>query len=120
MASHVEHAALMRCQFGTNTAVLNVAGPIPIATVEDFVPLVNIQPFGACICPGNPGVAAATAAAGGALVPVPCVPAVEQPWLAAGAKIRVRGVSGLAPTSTAHCRWGGMIELVVPKANDNG
>jgi hypothetical protein len=114
MSTHVEHAAMMRCQFGTNTAELAVTGPLPIATVRDFVPFENIRPFGACICPANPAVASAMAAAGGVMVPVPCVPAVDEPWHSGTTRILVHGISGLGPDATTRCRWGGVIQLVVP------
>jgi hypothetical protein len=112
MSNHVEHAALLRCQFGSNNSPLNVEGPLPLASVRDFEPFRHIQPFGACVCPGNPQVQAATAAAGGVLTPSPCVPAVDDPWHSGSSKMIVNGAPGLAPDSTARCRWGGVIEMV--------
>jgi hypothetical protein len=114
MSNHVEHAAMLRCQYGSNDALLNVDGRWPIASVLDFRPFVNIQPFGACVCPGNPQVAAATAAAGGVLTPATCIPAVDDPWLPGSLLVRVGGAPGLSPDSTARCRWGGVIGLVQP------
>jgi hypothetical protein len=120
MSNHVEHAALLRCQFGSNNAPLNVEGPWPLASVRDFQPFSHIQPFGACVCPGNPQVQAATAAAGGVLTPSPCLPAVDDPWLPGTTKMMVGGAPGLAPDSTARCRWGGVIELVQPRPAKSG
>ena len=40
---------------------------VPDANIMDHVPLVNIMPFGMCMSPANPMVAAATAAAMGVL-----------------------------------------------------
>lgn len=112
MSSHVEHAALVRCQFGSVSAPLNVTGPWPLATVRDSVPFVNVQPFGVCVCLGNPQVASATAAAGGVLAPAPCVPVTAGDWLRGNARLRVGGVPGLAPDSIVQCRWGGVLSLV--------
>jgi hypothetical protein len=116
MSKHVEMGGVCQCQFGTSTSILNVGGVIPIATVLDFVPFLNIQPFGTCVCPGNPQVASATAAAMGVLVPQPCVPATEEPWTAPSAHLMVDGESGLCPDSTVRCRWGGVIQLVLPRS----
>jgi hypothetical protein len=113
VSNHVEHGGIVRCQFGTSTALLNVSGPIPIASVRDFVPLENIQPFGACVCPQNPQVAAAMV--GGVVTPMPCVPAVDAPWSAPKSRIVVAGLPGLSPEATARCRWGGVISLVLPQ-----
>jgi hypothetical protein len=115
MPTHVDAGGTCRCHFGTASSILNVTGIIPIATVRDFVPFLNVQPFGACICPGNPQVAAATAAAMGVLVPQPCVPAVDEPWTVPGAHLTVDGESGLCPDSTLRCRWGGVIHLVISR-----
>ena len=41
---------------------------MPAANIMDHVPMVNIMPFGMCITPSNPAVAAATAAALGVLI----------------------------------------------------
>ena len=35
----------------------------PAANINDHIPIVNILPFGMCMTPSNPAVAAATAAA---------------------------------------------------------
>jgi hypothetical protein len=114
-SNHVEHAAMLRCQYGSNNAPLTVSGPWPLASVRDFVPLVNIQPFGACLCPGNPQVAAATAAAAGVPTPATCIPAVDDPWHPGRGKLMIGGARGLGPDATARCRWGGLIVLTAPR-----
>ena len=60
--------ATMMCTFGLAPSTL-IPTPKPIVTsfmiaanIMDHAPLVNILPFGMCICPANPVVAAATAA----------------------------------------------------------
>jgi hypothetical protein len=113
MYLHVEAGGLCRCQYGTNTSPLRLVGTSPIATVRDFVPFHNVQPFGSCICADNPQVAAATQAAGGTMVPQPCVPAVEQPWTSGSSEAVLEGgMLALSPDSTLHCRWGGVIQLI--------
>ena len=67
------------CSFGMAPSVLNVLptarviSSMPMASIADCVPLVNIMPFGMCSSMANPTVAAATAAAMGALTPMPCI-----------------------------------------------
>lgn len=73
--------ATPRCSFGAAPLALNVppinrvlVGGIPAANLNDYIPLVNILPFGVCTNPASSIVAAATAAALGVLVPMPCTP----------------------------------------------
>lgn len=113
-SGYVEDGALARCQFGTAPAPIQTSDHIPFATASDFVPFENILPFGVCSCPGNPQVAAATAAAMGALTPMPCVPAVSQPWQVGESRMWVRGVRALDLQSSVRCRWGGLIQLTNP------
>src|SRR5690348_16843547 len=88
MPQQVSMGATLQCSFGAAPSALVVLpvnrvmgeGP-PAANIMDHVPLVNIMPFGMCSSPGNPTVAAATAAAMGVLTPMPCVPATMSPWV---------------------------------------
>jgi hypothetical protein len=109
-AGYVEDGALARCQFGTASAPIRTTNHTTVATASDFVPFENIQPFGVCSCPGNPQVTAAR----GAATPMPCVPAVSEPWQVAESRMWVRGVRALDPQSWARCRWGGLIQLTHP------
>ena len=80
MAMQVCMGASMMCSFGvapSSLAVLpqnRVLTQTPDANIMDNKPMVNIMPFGMCTSLANPAVAAATAAALGALTPMPCVP----------------------------------------------
>lgn len=56
-------------------------GALAAATIEEIAPEANILPFAMCQSPENPEVAAATAAAMGVLVPMPCMPVVVTPWM---------------------------------------
>jgi len=73
MGVQVTEGAVLMCSFGVAPSMLNVvvptvtAGSMPAANIMDAVPMVNIMPFGMCVTPSNPAVAAATAAALGVL-----------------------------------------------------
>src|SRR5271154_371616 len=80
--------ATMQCSFGLAPSSLVVlpinrvlTDQVPDANIMDHIPLVNIMPFGMCMSPANPMVAAATAAAFGVLTPMPCIPATPSPWV---------------------------------------
>jgi hypothetical protein len=68
-----------------------------------------------CRSPGNPQVAAATAAAEGVLTPQPCVPATGAPWEAGSVSARIGGLPCVLVTSTCQCIWGGTISVVTPE-----
>lgn len=80
------------------------------ANVKDGIPLLNISPFGVCISPANPMVAAATAAALGTLTPAPCVP-VTMNWDGGSSSLQVGGANALQPSSTLRCAWSGVITI---------
>ena len=72
MPMQVCMGATMMCTMGmapSSLVVLPVnrvlTDEVPDANIMDHIPLVNIMPFGMCISPANPMVAAATAAAMG-------------------------------------------------------
>ena len=70
MPLQVVNGAQLMCAFGSSPSSLSVL-PInrtkvtqqPKATIQDHVPMLNIMPFGMCLSPSNPQVAAATARA---------------------------------------------------------
>jgi hypothetical protein len=118
MPMQVVNGAQLSCAFGTSPSSLTVlpAGrPIcnsqPAANVLDYVPMVNVMPFGMCISPTNPQVAAATAAALGVLTPQPCIPATSAPWTP-GSVTQVAGQSALNDVSICTCQWAGVISVV--------
>jgi uncharacterized protein DUF4280 len=120
MALQVCAGANLLCSFGAAPAALAVL-PVnrvltgaPAANIMDHVPLLNIAPFGVCSSPSNPVVAAATAAALGALTPMPCVPATATPWVPGDPKVTIGGLPAVDSTCTLACLWGGVIQVVVP------
>jgi hypothetical protein len=83
----------------------------PAATIMDFVPLENVMPFGMCMSPANPEVAAATAAAMGVLTPMPCIPMTVAPWAPGAATVMEAGIPVLDSVSMLMCIWGGEISI---------
>jgi hypothetical protein len=107
--------ATMKCTFGLAPSTL-VPTPKPIMTshmiaanIMDHVPIMNIPPFGMCNCPGNPMVAAATAAAMGVLTPMPCIPNTPAPWSPGAATVMLQNFPALDNISMLTCVWGGVI-----------
>jgi hypothetical protein len=84
------------------------AGGMPAANILDAAPLVNILPFGMCMSPSNPEVAAATAAALGVLTPMPCIPVTEA-WVPGVPTVLLRGAPAADITCKCMCDWGGVI-----------
>jgi hypothetical protein len=120
MGIQVTAGTTLQCSFGAAPGTLNVlpttgvlAGA-PAATVMDHLPMVNVMPFGVCSCEGNPMVAAATAAALGALTPMPCIPMTMAPWLPGSPTVLIGNLPALQNSSKLMCAWGGVIAIVAP------
>jgi hypothetical protein len=121
MPKLVVHGATLRCNQGTSPSSLSVLPTArtdgdqkPAATVMDFLPSVNIAPFGMCTTQANPQVASATAAAQGVLTPVPCMPVVTGPWSPGSAIVTIQEKKALTADSTCNCAWTGVIEVADP------
>lgn len=114
------NGALLQCSFGSAPGQFSAlpcgvtAAGQPLATVMASTALVNILPFGLCGSLANPLVAAATAAAGGILTPMPCVPVTAGPWVPGSPRIMVGGAPVLTSESTLMCCWGGVVTVVAP------
>lgn len=121
MPNQVCMGAMMQCSFGmapsslvvlpTNKTFTNM---MPDANIMDHIPLVNIMPFGACMSPANPTVAAATAAALGVLTPMPCIPATPAPWVPGAVTVLLGNFPTLDNVSKLMCIWGGVIQFTTP------
>lgn len=113
--------AQMSCTFGVAPSVLNIL-PInrvmtvnmPAATIMDYVPFLNILPFGMCNSLANPMVAAATTAAFGVLTPMPCIPVTTSPWIPGKPTIMIGNMPALDNTCKCMCNWGGVIQFSTP------
>jgi len=90
----------------------------PMANIQDYKPMMNIQPFGQCKSLANPTVAAATAANSGKLQEMPCVPNTTSPWIPGNAKVLVKGIPALMNDCKLMCMWAGMIEITDAGQND--
>lgn len=120
MAIQVCMGAMLQCSFGAAPSSLVVlpvnrvmTGP-PAANIMDHAPLVNIMPFGMCSSLANPTVAAATAAALGALTPMPCVPVTPAPWVVGAPTVLIGNMPALNNSSKLMCTWSGVIQVVNP------
>lgn len=120
MGQQVCAGAMLKCSFGLAPGTLavlpanGVTTVVPDATVMDNAPIINIAPFGMCTSLSNPTVAAATAAALGVLVPMPCVPMTSAPWAPGSPTVLIGGMPALNKASKLMCTAGGVIEIVMP------
>ncbi|MBQ3566748.1 MAG: DUF4280 domain-containing protein [Oscillospiraceae bacterium] len=112
--------ATLQCIFGMAPSTLNVlptsrvmAG-MPVATIMDKNPFVNIMPFGMCSNPANPTVASATAAALGVLTPMPCIPVIPAPWLPGSPTVLIGNYPALNQNCKLMCAYGGLIQIQSP------
>ena len=122
MANPVIQTATCTCSFGAAPAVLTVTSQqtvsickMPAATIQDGAALSNVPTFGMCSNPANPTVAAATAAAMGALTPMPCVPATVA-WAPGCPTVMVCKRPLLNNTSKLMCSYGGVIQVTMTPA----
>jgi len=112
--------AALSCPFGAAPSILMVTpekkavSSMPLAAIVDNKPFVNIMPFGMCSSIANPQVAAATAAALGALTPMPCLPVIPAPWAPGSPTVLIGGKPALNQTSKLMCSWGGVIQITNP------
>jgi len=120
MGQQVCTGAMTQCTFGLAPGSLMVL-PVnrtltgaPAANIMDNKPLVNVLPFGMCQSMANPMVAAATAAALGVLVPMPCLPMTTAPWLPGAPTVLIGSLPALNNSSKLMCMWGGVISINLP------
>jgi hypothetical protein len=111
--------ATMQCSMGMAPSSLVVlpinrvmTQSVPDANIMDYIPMVNIMPFGVCMSPANPVVAAATAAAMGVLTPMPCIPCTTAPWVTGAPTVLLAEMPTLDNVSTLMCMWGGVIQFI--------
>ncbi len=120
MAKLVCAGAMLKCSFGAAPGTLMVLpancvqSGTPSANIMDHVPMLNILPFGMCKSMANPMVAAATAAALGALTPMPCIPMTTAPWSPGSPTVKLANQAALNDASKLTCNWGGSIEISMP------
>lgn len=117
----VAHGATLVCSHGAAPSRLAVPPAMGVdddagalATVQDFKPVTNVAPFGACRSAANPQVALATAAAFGVLTPQPCVPVLVAPWSPGSGSVTVEGIPALTDGCTCACAWSGTVSIQHP------
>jgi len=120
MAMQVCMGAMLQCSFGAAPSSLVVLPAnktlteTPAANIMDNKPMVNIMPFAMCSSMANPTVAAATAAALGALTPMPCVPVIPAPWVPGAPTVLIANMPALDNNCKLTCAYGGMIQITNP------
>jgi hypothetical protein len=111
----VSSGAQLRCVFGTSSSQLIVLPkginfgtipPAPAATIMDFLPVVNVPPFGSCLSPSHPLFPLILIGR-----PPPCVPLLTAPWLPMAPTITVLMMPILEETSILTCQLGGIITI---------
>lgn len=114
--------ALLKCTMGLTPTVFvadplpgapMVLGALPAATIVQVLPS-NILPFGMCKSIANPTVAAATAAALGALTPAPCLPTPAGPWAPPSVVTSINMLPLATVASKCVCAFGGLISVSTP------
>ncbi len=116
--------ATLQCSFGAAPSTFmvlpasKVCSTMPLANIMDNAPMVNVMPFGMCSSLMNPTVASATAAALGALTPMPCVPVITGPWAPGSPTVMVGGKPAVNNTCKLMCAYGGVIQVVNPGTNN--
>lgn len=118
MPFQVVSGAMLMCTMGVAPSSLSVlptnkvmCDNMPAANIMDHKPNVNIMPFGMCISPANPQVAAATAAAMGVLTPQPCIPMTMAPWMPGVPTVLIANLPAVDNTCTCMCTWTGVISI---------
>ena len=120
MGFQVCMGAMLQCSFGAAPSSLIVLPDkktltvTPDANIMDNKPMVNILPFGMCSSMANPTVAAATAAALGALTPMPCVPVIPAPWAPGSPTVLIANMPALNSDSKLMCAYAGVIQITNP------
>lgn len=109
--------ALCACVMGAAPATLEVlpiamvtGSAMPAGNITSAIPFADVLPFGVCISMANPAVAAATAAALGVLVPMPCTP-MTSAWVPGAPTVTIGGPPALDTESIAPCSFGGVVSI---------
>lgn len=121
MPFHVCLGATLQCtmSMGTPGKLVVVAphmtltGTLLAANIMDHQPFANITPFPICQAPGNPLVAAATAAALGVPTPAACLPMTMSPWAPGSTTVMLDNQPALNQSSKTPCSCGGVVSILV-------
>ncbi|MFT5779008.1 MAG: hypothetical protein ACI837_001965 [Crocinitomicaceae bacterium] len=112
MGKCVCSGAQLKCSFGTSPAnflvlPLNMVNTtsMPAGTIMDYIPVLNVPPFGQCSSPSNPMVIAAFGA------PQPCIPVTIAPWSPGSPTVKIGKLNALDEADKLLCMWAGSIEI---------
>lgn len=102
---------MVMCTFGTGPGMLlalptslTFINGMPLATIMDMAPIVNLPPFPTCVSP-----------APSPIPPVkPCIPSVAGPWIPGVPNVLAGGLPALDNLSKAICSRGGIINIMIP------
>lgn len=119
MANPGVQTSLCTCSFGAAPAVLPVSSQQTVTTggmLQATIMDNKLPTFGMCSSLANPTVASATAAAMGALTPMPCTPVTVAPWAPGAPTVLVCGKPMLNNSSKLMCAYGGVIQMTMTPA----
>ncbi len=115
--SYVVAGAILTCNFGDKPNRLKTPFSHGVyiknkaqMNIMDYVPNVNIMPFGLCSSLANPAVASATSANNGVLTPQPCTP-VTMPWINGKTDVLIENQPALLSKCTCQCAYNGIIKI---------
>jgi len=117
MANQTCMTAVCMCSFGAAPATLMVSSQQTVQAVSQFAATImdnKFPTFGMCSSIANPTVASATAAALGALTPMPCTPVCPAPWAPGSPTVLICGKPALNNTSKLMCAYAGIIQIQMP------
>ena len=106
MPNVITSGSICKCSFGSAPMPFNViptnmtfSNELTIATIMDYIPILNIPTFGACLNPTN--------------ITKVCVPTVITPWTPTDPNVLVKGIPILTQNSLAFCSlWSGIIQFI--------
>lgn len=106
MSQIITSGSICKCSFGSVPMPFNVlptnmlfGSNLPVATIMDYIPVINIPTFGKCMNPYN--------------VTQACVPTVATPWIPMAPTVLVKSFPILTNDSIAFCTlWSGIIQFI--------
>lgn len=102
------------CTFGAASCPLVVSSQKSVMIMNQLCATImdkTFPTFGMCSSLANPTVASATAAAFGALTPMPCVPVLSAPFAPGAPTVLIENKPLLNNTSKLICAYGGVISV---------
>ncbi len=110
---------MLKCEMGLIPSPLNIlpsnrvfASMMPVATMVNNTPVMNIATFGMCKSPANPQVVAIIASSLGSVTQAPCIPLTMTPWISQTMSSLSGSVPILTESDKIMCVWGGMISPI--------